>query len=60
MQGRISVSRILCEILCAICSVFLRICTGFRQTVFVLTCSKGFHEFPTEVAEVLKWCSLIL
>ena len=30
LRGRISASQILCAILCAICSVFSRICTGVR------------------------------
>ena len=39
IQGRISVSQILCEIFCAICSVFFRICTGIRQAVPLLACT---------------------
>ena len=59
----------LCQKFCpkfwfAICSVFLRICTGIRKAVLLLTCTMpkdlaSYSCFPKEVPEVLKWSFLM-
>ena len=64
MQCNIFVSQILCEILCAICSLFLRICTGICEGLPLLngTMPKDLVNdswSPMEVAQLLKWFGLV-
>ena len=59
LQGISSASQFLCEILCALCLVFLRICTSIRWAVPLSLCTPpedfvNDKSFPVEVAEVLK------